>query len=163
MIVVADASPLNYLIQLQCDEVLHLLYRRVYVPQAVVEELGHPAAPGKVSAWLARVPDWLEIRNVTAASDPALAVLGPGEQQAIQLAQQQNADLLLIDERRGRLEAMRRGIPTTGTLGVLLAAGTRHLLDAEPVFRRLLAETNFRATAEVETLFLKLLRGGKRP
>jgi len=163
MIVVADASPLNYLIQLQCDEVLPRLYRRVYAPLAVIEELRHPAAPGGVVSWLAHIPEWIEIRTVASAPDLSLEALGPGEQQAIQLAQEQHADLLLIDERKGRLEATRRGITTTGTLGVLLAAGVRGLLDAESAYRRLLRETNFRATPQVEERFMKLLRGERKP
>ena len=163
MIVVADASPLNYLIQLQCDEVLPRLYRRVYAPLAVIEELRHPAAPGGVASWLAHIPEWIEIRTVASAPDLSLEALGPGEQQAIQLAQEQHADLLLIDERKGRLEATRRGIATTGTLGVLLAAGVKGLLDAESAYRRLLRETNFRATPQVEERFMKLLRGERKP
>jgi len=39
IVVVADTSPLNYLIQINCDQVLPALYERVFVPSAVVEEL----------------------------------------------------------------------------------------------------------------------------
>jgi hypothetical protein len=67
--------------------------------------------------------------------------LDPGERDAILLAEEVRADLLLIDERQGRLEARRRGITTTGTLGVLLAAGARGLVTAEYAFQRLLSET----------------------
>jgi len=63
--------------------------------------------------------------------------------------------LLLIDERRGELEAKRRGIATTGTLGVLLAAGAMGLLDPRTVLGRLVAETNFRVSAEIRQRFLK--------
>jgi len=45
MIVVADASPLNYLIQIECDSFLEELYGKVLVPAAVIAELRHPAAP----------------------------------------------------------------------------------------------------------------------
>ncbi len=40
MIVVADASPLNYLIQIDCDPLLARLFGRVFVPSAVMEEFG---------------------------------------------------------------------------------------------------------------------------
>ena len=39
MIVVADTSPLNYLIQIQCEHVLPRLYRVVVVPLGVIAEL----------------------------------------------------------------------------------------------------------------------------
>ena len=42
IVVVADTSPLNYLVQINCDHVLPSLYQRVFVPAAVVEELNHP-------------------------------------------------------------------------------------------------------------------------
>lgn len=45
MIVVADASPLNYLIQIESEELLKKLYGRVIVPTAVIEELAHIRAP----------------------------------------------------------------------------------------------------------------------
>ncbi len=81
-----------------------------------------------------------------------------GEREAIQLAEERGADLLLIDERKGRLEAKRRRIATTGTLGVLLAAGRRGLIDAEAAYQRLIRETTFRASPEVGAAFLRLNR-----
>src|SRR6266852_4521106 len=139
MIVVADASPLNYLIQIESDNLLHELFGRVLVPAAVMEELRHPRAPVTVTSWLLQIPSWIEVRTVTAAQDEALRVLDPGEREAILLAQETRAELLLIDERRGRLEAKRRGITTTGTLGVLLAAEARGLVKAESSFQRLIS------------------------
>jgi len=155
MIVIADTSPLNYLIQIECDSLLATLYRRVIVPNAVIFELRHAAAPPAVSAWLTRIPAWLEVRSVTSQPDPALAFLDPGEREAIQLAEEQHADLLLIDERRARAEAMRRGMTTTGTLGILLAAGARNLIDAAAMYHRLVTETNFRTTPELHKVMLQ--------
>ena len=158
MIVVADTSPLNYLIQVDCESLLPSLYKRVLIPAAVLEELGDPAAPASVNRWLLNVPTWVEVKKTTTSPDAALSFLDPGELQAIQLAQEQRADLLLIDERRGRLEAMRRGLATTGTLGILLTAAERGLIDAAAVFHRLITETNFRTTADLRSRFLAEVR-----
>lgn len=158
MIVVADASPLNYLIQIECAGLLQRLFRRVLIPVAVIEELRHPAAPLPVASWIRNVPDWIEVRTTVSRPDSALDVLDAGEREAIQLAVEQCADLLLIDERKGRFEAKRRGIATTGTLGVLLAAGRRGLVDAEAVYQRLVTETTFRAAPDVRERFLHLCR-----
>jgi len=81
---------------------------------------------------------------------------------AIQLAQELHADLLLIDERQGRLEAKRRGIPTTGTLGVLLAGQRRGLINAEPALQRLINETSFRATPAVREAFVLQCRESQK-
>jgi len=159
MIVVADTSPLNYLLQVSCESVLPALYKRIVVPSAVLAELSHTDTPSVVSGWLLHLPAWIEVRRTSSPPDPTLAALDPGEREAIQVAQEQHAELLLIDERRGRMEAQRRGLATTGTLGVLLAAGQRGLIDAEAMYQQLLTTTNFRSTPELESRFLRRVRG----
>lgn len=154
MIVVADTSPLNYLIIIQHIDILPKLYQRVFVPPEVLEELRSPDAPPPVQSWLQNIPDWLEIRAPRTVPSEDLRLLDPGERQAIQLAQEQNADLLLIDERRGSAEARRLGLTTTGTIGVLLAAGELGLIDSKEACRRLLNETTFRVTSELRAKLL---------
>lgn len=158
MIVVADTSPLNYLLQINCESTLPTLYKRIIVPSAVLAELSHPDTPKEIRIWLAHLPEWIEIRQTDSPPDPSLALLDPGEREAIQLAQEHYAELLLIDERRGRLEAHRRGLATTGTLGVLLAAGQHGLINAELMYQKLLTTTNFRSTPELEGRFLERVR-----
>jgi predicted nucleic acid-binding protein len=162
MIVVADASPLNYLIQINCEGLLCDLYRKVLVPATVIEELGHPSAPAPVAAWLLRLPSWIDVRIVKFREDVTMEALARGEREAIQLAEEQHANLLLIDERLGRSEAKRRGIPTTGTLGILLAGGKRRLIEPELAFQRLVEQTNFRAAPELRESFRQRCREFRR-
>ncbi len=61
--------------------------------------------------------------------------------------------LLLIDDAAGRAEAIRRNMPSTGTLGILRAAATRSLLDLPTALKRL-SDTNFRIS---QTLVSNLL------
>ena len=73
------------------------------------------------------------------------------------LAQQLNADLLLIDERRGRAEAQRRGIRITGLLGILVDAKTNELIAAvKPVMDKLMADATFRVSPALYALILKM-------
>ncbi len=95
MIVTADTGPLNYLVLIGAVEVLHPLYSRVIVPQAVIQELTDTQAPAAVRAWIAALPAWLEVRP-DPPSDPTLGFLDPGERAALTLAQLLNADELLI-------------------------------------------------------------------
>jgi uncharacterized protein len=120
MIVVADASPLNYLIQLQLDHLLHRLFGRVFVPVSVVDDLRDPLTPRAVVSWVSLLPPWIEVRAASAKPDSSLDILDAGERDAILLARELRADLVPIDEKRGRLAARSRGIRTTGTLGALL-------------------------------------------
>jgi predicted nucleic acid-binding protein len=71
-----------------------------------------------------------------------LTRLGPGEQDAIHLAEELHADLILMDDEDGRIEAERRALTVIGTLGVLERAAERGLLDLPPALTRLRA-TNF--------------------
>lgn len=143
-VVVADTSPLNYLVLIGQIEILRELYGFVLVPPEVLAELTEPGAPVLVAAWVRGKPDWLREQTVNDdGNDPALDSLGPGERAAILLAENQSKALLLIDDASGREEALRRGIPVTGTLGVLRAASLRGLLDLPLALARL-AATNFR-------------------
>ena len=108
-IVVADTSPLNYLILIGEIGILSQLYERIVVPEEVFAELRDADAPQVVRAWAARYPGWIEIRK---APGPMSAIMGldAGDSAAIMLAEWEADVLLLIDETASRREASRRGI-----------------------------------------------------
>jgi predicted nucleic acid-binding protein len=153
MIVVADTSPLNYLVRLSYSDLLYKIYGRVLVPRAVLLEMQHPEAPPEVRSWAFAPPAWLEALEVQQL-DPSLALeLGDGEREAISLAIQVHADVLLIDERAGRRAAEARHIEVAGTLAVVLQASLRGYLDLPDAIKRL-RQCGFRASRNVEALML---------
>jgi predicted nucleic acid-binding protein len=147
MIVVADTTPLRYLVMIERDQLLPALYGRVLIPPAVAEELNHKSTPDIVRAWLASRPNWLEIRQPihTLAFE---VDLDQGEQEAIALAEELAADLLLVDEWDARLEAERRRLRVVGTLRVLADGASRGLADLQESFDRL-RHSNFRVNSEL--------------
>jgi predicted nucleic acid-binding protein len=145
-VVIADTSPVNYLLLIGEIAILPRLYGQVLIPLEVLAELSDADALPEVLQWVQLRPTWLQTRQVrTVDDDPALWQLDPGERAAILLAQQEAGALLLIDDAAGRSEATRRGIPSTGTLGILRAAAIRQLLDL-PTSLKNLAATNFRVS-----------------
>lgn len=148
MIVVADTSPLRYLVLIEHVDVLPALYGRVIVPAAVIAELAHEHTPEIVRTWLSAPPEWLDVQPSKKLPTTEPSTLGAGEQAAISLAQELSADALLIDDRDGRREAERRRLPVLGTLRVLADAAERGLLDLGGAFDRL-ARTNFRADEQL--------------
>jgi hypothetical protein len=148
VIVVSDASPLSALTSIGHLDLLRLLYTTVVVPPAVhAEVMAGPAAPA-----VARASSWL---TVQAPSDTSLVTslvgkLDEGEAEAITLALEVHADLLLIDERLGRREATRRGVRVIGVLGVLVEAKARSFIEAlAPVLDDLVAGGSFRVAPEL--------------
>jgi len=81
-------------------------------------------------------------------------VWNEGEAAAISVAVNINADLLLMDDRKGVIAAQRRNLRVTGTLGVLDLAAEEHLLSFSQAIKRL-RETNFRVP---ETILSSLIR-----
>jgi len=154
VIVVADTSAISNLLAVGHEGILEVLFGEVMVPTAVERELleWHQALPVFVS--------------VLAPGDSELIVklslvLDPGETEAIALAVEIGADLLLIDERKGRREAKRLGLKTTGLLGVLLEAKKAGLLNALlPVLDELVSAADFRVSTAVRTEFLRLAGEG---
>lgn len=146
ILVVADTGPLCYLMLIDAIGILPRLYDRVVIPSAVLAELTHPKAPAVVRNWAAALPSWAEVKNAPHSELDDL--LDPGEAEAIILAGQLKADSLLLDEIEARREALRRGLPVAGTIGVLEQAAERDFINLAEAFTRL-AQTNFYISREV--------------
>lgn len=153
MVVVADTSPINYLLLLGHIEILPKIYGEVLIPQAVLEELQDGDAPAEVRGWVANPPSWLSISRITYEPDALLNLLDRGERDAILLAESIEAQRLLIDDLDGRREAENRRIPVIGTLGILAEAARRNLLDLPEALTALQA-TNFHAAPALIKLLL---------
>jgi len=147
MIVVADTSPINYLILIEQIDILTKMYGRVVIPRAVREELLRPSAPEVVRNWMRQPPAWLEVHAPLNPPDSSLAALDQGERDAIMLAEELRAVQLIVDDRQGRHEAQKRGIPVMGTLGVLREAATLGLLDLRIAVNHLEATSFYIAPA----------------
>ena len=148
-LVVADTSPLNYLVLIEQVEILPALFEKVFVPQIVRDELQHSEAPESVRRWIAEPPSWVEIAPAGRDSDePTLLHLDDGERAAIQLAIRIGAELLLIDDRDGVNAARRKGFAVTGTLGILDLAASRGLIRLDDAVERL-RNASFRCRPDV--------------
>jgi predicted nucleic acid-binding protein len=107
--------------------------------------MAHPSAPTELQIWIEQPPTWLDIQPVRIEPDAKLDRLHPGEREAIALAEQLGADLILLDEKAARQIAAERGLNVTGLLGILDEAATRGLIDLPTAIDRL-RQTTFRAS-----------------
>jgi predicted nucleic acid-binding protein len=138
--IVADTTPLNYLVLIQAADILPNLYGRVFIPPAVRAE-AHANTPAIVRAWISQPPQWLEVVSLKQPVDSALAHLDAGEREAISLASELQAILLLMDEREGVTIARQCGLKVVGTLAALDLAAAHGLVDLQTMFDRLRATT----------------------
>lgn len=65
MIVVADTSPINYLLLIEQIDLLPRLFERIIIPDGVREEMLASGAPPVLQQWIKNPPPWLEIQTVT--------------------------------------------------------------------------------------------------
>lgn len=153
MITVSDTSPLNYLILIGEDAILSKLFGSVVIPPAVLDELRDPGASTVVHKWSQNLPDWVKIRQSSLMTTAALDLIDKGEREAILLAQELSADLLLVDDKKARQAAVNLGIVITGTVGVLDKAARTGLIDVKIVIAKL-RETNFFVSDDVLQILL---------
>lgn len=123
MIVVSNTSPLTSLAAIGRLELLRLLHGEIHIPQAVFDEL-HADRKLWPGAREVAAAQWIVRHELT---DRPLAQalgqqLGPGESEALALAVELKADLILLDEKDGRAAAAELGLRMTGVCGILLRA-----------------------------------------
>jgi uncharacterized protein len=153
VIIVSDTSPLSNLALVNGLFLLKEIYQSVVIPQAVAEELSNAEDEDpRITAVLSL--GWVEIRQPTNLKLIAELrndyLLDRGEAEAIALTLELDADELLIDERLGRREATRLGMPIIGVLGVLLIAKRRALIPAvQPVMDALIVGAGFRVSNQL--------------
>jgi predicted nucleic acid-binding protein len=159
MIVVSNTSPIINLAVIDHLNLLHQLYSEVIIPRAVYNEIviAGEGQPGAVDIKGAR---WIAVKDVTnQALVTALRLdLDDGEAEAITQAVELKADLLLIDERKGRRLAEALGCRVIGLLAVLVEAKQQELLPAvKPILDQLILEAGFRVSSALYERVLEVV------
>ena len=161
--VIADASPIHYLVLLGLAAYLERLYERILIPQTVAQELTAGQAPKAVRQWLQLPPPWLEV-VADAASDETRSVSGSidaGELAVITLALKLKPGLVLMDDRAGVKAANHHRLEVTGTLGILSRFSELGWIDLESTLDEL-RKTNFRAHPKLIRILLDAHKGEER-
>ena len=163
MVVIADASPLNYLVLINRIGLLPRLFTEVFVPAAVLEELSRPETPPEVVRWTASCPEWVRrVEDRQLPRDAVLDALGMGERAAISFAETMQPDVLLvIDDAEGRRVARQRRIPVIGILGILETSAAQNLISLPDAIKDL-SRTNFRMTPELTKAVLERDRARRK-
>ncbi|MCC5599540.1 DUF3368 domain-containing protein [Nostoc favosum] len=160
MIVVSDTSPITNLAAIDQLDLLQELYGSIVIPLAVYKEMvvAGKVVPGAVEvqtlSWIQTqtVADAQKVTDIQTNQDN----IDLGEAEAIILALELKADLLLMDERRGRALATNYGLKVTGLLGVLLQAKQKGFIPAiKPLMDQLMEQADFRVSNQLYATVLQ--------
>ena len=129
MVIVSDTTTISNLFLINRLDILQQLYGHIILPTAVFLELEKLETMG-VSIHKIKNADWIEVKSVRNPDIVLLLseVLDSGEAVAIALARELKADLLIIDELKGRNYAKKMNIAIIGLVGILLQAKEETLI-----------------------------------
>ncbi len=133
-IIISDTSCLILLDKLGRIELLKSLYGKITVTKTIGDEFGKD------------LPEFVEIENPKNKNYQKIleSFLDPGEASAMALALEKEECLLIIDEFKGRRKARQLGLNYTGTLGILVVAKEKGLIDSVTEIVNEIGKTDFR-------------------
>ncbi len=162
MIIISDTSPLTNLAAIGQLDLLYQLYEEIIIPKAVYNELVKAKTNKPVPGAL-EVQSLLWIKTQSINNDFQLIELlsnynniHQGEAEAIILALELGANILLMDEKRGRELAVFYNLKVTGLLGILLQAKHQKIIvSVKPVLDELIQKADFRISKILYQALLK--------
>ena len=117
--VVSNTTPLIALADIGHLDLLKKLYGEIYIPEAVIDEIKTEPARTVV-----KNSEWIKVKSIRNMEDKNLfrAKLHAGEVEVMILAEEIDADLLIMDDNAAKKTAKFLGMTVTGTLGLLIKA-----------------------------------------
>ena len=136
MIIVSDTTPLISLLKINQLDLLEKLFGEVLIPEAVFNELTVDER-FQLEAKVIRQKEFIAVKPVNNLESVSILKratgLDQGESEAIVLTDELKADLLLMDEAKGRNVSAQMGLKIMGTIGILMAAYEEHELTSDEV------------------------------
>ena len=157
MIVISDTSCLSALFRIGEFQILEKIFHEIIIPQKVYDEL---LVLRKFSYDVSEIQNavWLKIENPSNSSllQDLLKNLDEGEAYAIALAIERKADLLIIDEIKGRLAAQKLNLNIIGVAGILLRAKAIGIIsEVKPLLDNMVQNAGFRMSQKLYSDILK--------
>ena len=146
--IISDTSCLITLSNIGELDILQLLYKQIITTPEIVQEFGES------------LPDWIEIVSVSDKAKQELLEMqvDKGEASAIALALESENPFLIIDDNKARRLARNLKIKHTGTIGVIIAAKHKGIIDSiKPILEKI-KTINFRISADLERQALLLAK-----
>lgn len=158
MLAVSNTSPISNLASIGQLNLLRLQFGAIWIPDAVATELAaHPDPIALAAIQKAIDGQWITTATLQHATvlNIMLSSLHKGEAEAIALAAELKADIVIIDEQEARQLARQAGLAVTGVLGVLLRAKQAgHIAAVKPEIHALRNKARFFVAPQLEAAVL---------
>lgn len=137
-VIVSDTSCLILFYKIDEFELLQKVFGQIVITETVYNEFKKP------------IPKWVQVINPTTNMHLGLqGFLDPVEATSISLAAEFNRSLLIIDDSKGRRVAKELSISISGSLGVLVTAKNKGIIDSiKPIIEKI-KQTNFRISDDL--------------
>lgn len=156
MKIVSNSTPLINLSKIKCFNLLESLYKKIYIPPEVYNEIVE-RGKGRYGSKEVKEAPWVIVKEVKnkLAVELLLSELDKGEAETIVLAQEIKADLVLIDQPKPRKIAKFGKLKVKGTLGILFDAKRKGLIKN---LKHLLDELKIKRTWIDDRIYQEILR-----
>jgi predicted nucleic acid-binding protein len=160
MLAVSNTSPISNLAIIGRLDLLKSQFGTLWIPAAVADELiALPDHAARVAIEAAMAAQWIRVASTPTSSLLTILLSGlhKGEAEAIALAVELKASIVLMDEQEGRQTATRAGLAITGVMGVLLRAKfVGEIAAVQPEIRALRDKAHFFIAPSLEARVLSL-------
>lgn len=153
--VIVNSTPLIVLCGVGKLDILRELYREIFIPAAVYQEV--TAVKDSACTQIMTQKSWIHVERIRSDADRMMykAKLHAGEVEVMILAQEQEADLVIIDDNAAKKTAKYLGLTVTGTLGVLIRAKQKGLIERVQPLLSEMKRNGFYISAKVEKMVLE--------
>jgi predicted nucleic acid-binding protein len=155
---IVDASPVIFLSRVGLLEALRIESSRVILPERVAEEILAAHDPSDPAVEAIKATDWLEVQAAPPTHSALRGwILDPGETSVISLALSLPGHEVILDDVKARRCAASLGIPTSGTLGLLILAKEIGMIrEVHPIIERLLKQGMFLSSHIVDLVLARV-------
>lgn len=153
--VIVNSTPLIVLCGIGRLDILREMYQEIYIPPAVFQEV--TAKEDSACMQIRSAGDWIHVEQIHDHSEKKMykAKLHAGEVEVMILAQEQKADLIILDDNAAKKTARYLGFTVTGTLGVLIKAKCQGIIqEVHPILSEM-RQNGFYISDIVEQIVLE--------
>ena len=153
--VIVNSTPLIILCSIGYFDILRSLYQEIVIPDAVYQEV--TAKEDSACMQMKAAGSWVQVKQIQDHMEKKMyrAKLHEGEVEVMILAQELNADLVIIDDDAAKKTAKYLGLTVTGTLGVLLKAKKQGIIQKLHPLLIKMKQNGFYMDSALENMVLK--------